>query len=113
MTKEDTLNNDELYILGVYPQWSCCGATILENPPCRNTYIIIFLLTLYIYIHIGTVRTATSFRSGSVPLPVIWCRLENIIWRYGRRGVKTPSGRSSLERCTENPNVSKRPESDV
>ena len=51
MTKEDTLNNDELYILGVYPQWSCCGATILENPPCRNTYIIIFLLTLYIYIY--------------------------------------------------------------
>ena len=41
MTIEDTLNNDELYILGVYPQWSCCGATILENPPCRNTYTFI------------------------------------------------------------------------
>ncbi len=83
--------------------------------PHVEIHILLYFywLYIYIYIHIGTVRTATSFRSGSVPLPVIWCRLENIIWRYGRRGVKTPSGRSSLERCTENPNVSKRPESDV
>ena len=72
-------------------------------------------MSKYMYVDwnlIDTVRTATSFRSGSVPLPVIWCRLENIIWKYARRGVLT-FGKMFTGRCAENPNVSKRPESDV